>query len=99
MLEDVIARHAWPAPQDGAPVLAVRRMIGLFERRAVPNDVAALSVVLPAEVTGNFAGVEGTYDAPIYQQGIMPYFLFGGDIRFEADGSPRRAGTRRPRRI
>jgi glycerol-3-phosphate O-acyltransferase len=42
VLEDVAAREGWPAPQLQAQVFAVRRMVGFFERRAVPNDVAAL---------------------------------------------------------
>lgn len=91
-LDGVVGATVWQTQDPGAQMRALAEDVKSQDAPA-PNEVAALSVVLPSEVTGNFTGIEGTYDAPIYQQGIMPYFLFGGDIRFEADGSPRRAGT------
>ena len=58
-----------------------------------PDYIAAANVELPEEESGNYTALEGTYDTPIYQQGITPYFLFGGDIQFTADGKPKRAST------
>lgn len=63
VLEDAVARHAWPSPQDGACVLAVRRMIGLFERRAVPNDVGALEPLIARDHA--YGGSESVQFVPV----------------------------------
>lgn len=40
-----------------------------------------------------FEVFEGTYEAPIFQEGEIPYRFAGGGIRFEADGTPKIQGT------
>jgi hypothetical protein len=38
--------------------------------------------------TGRFSTWSGTYETPIFQEGVTPYAAVGGGIRFDDDGEP-----------
>jgi predicted esterase len=54
------------------------------------EQIAEYGGTLPADA--NFAALQGSYRAPIYQQGQTPYATAGGEIRFTSAGNPVVAG-------
>lgn len=70
-----------------APMRAIAEHVAALAAPAV-EALAPYAGTLPADESGNYAALSGSYDAPIYQQGETPYGRSGGDIRFDADGAP-----------
>ena len=73
------------------PTEAVRRAREVVYRQEPPQG-EALGL---AAVTTNYLEVQGTYRAPHFQHGQVPFLFLGdgGELRFDADGAPTVART------
>lgn len=74
-----------------AQLRAVAEQLADWEPPA-PAELQEYGGTLPAE-SGNYRALQGTFEAPIYQQGETPYQNEGGDLQFEPDGTPIQATT------
>ena len=90
-LEHVVGGTVFSTQDPTAELRALAEAVQALDPPEV-TDVRAYEGALPTE-SGSYVALQGTYDTPIYQQGQTPYQLAGGEITFEADGTPFQSGT------
>ena len=77
------------------PRRRLTRLIDAAKKEPVPSLEAPLAL---QETFDDYCVYEGVLqDIPLYQEGEAPYLETGGDIAFEADGTPVRSGSARAR--
>ncbi len=74
----------------GHPMRRMRSLAERMETIALPEPVTPWEMT---DVFDDFCVLSSRIDMPIFQRGEPPFFTSGGDIEFDAEGSPVQQGT------